>query len=925
MADIKTSTMDNLHTQNGNFMCGVVEGFYGRPWTTEQRKDLFQKLKKWGMDSYVYAPKDDYKHRAYWRELYSVEEAEHLTGLVSAARDCGITFYYALSPGLDITYSSSKEIAALKRKLEQVSQFGCVAFALLFDDIEPEMSEADKEVFQSFAHAQVSISNDIFQHLNQPKFLLCPTQYCAARAMPNVQNSEYLNTIGAKLAPEIDIMWTGPKVISRLLTVESIEEVTEVMRRPPVIWDNLHANDYDQKRVFLGPYSGRSPDLIRRLRGVLTNPNCEYGANFVAIHTLAQWSRCNADGRRDLSLNDTVSADIKLETETEDGCVEEAPLTLSPNMYHPKRALRNAINEWLPEFRRKKSVTGLMAKPQQVLVTALVPPVLPSINTCMSLTTTTMSNASGGSGAVATSSPSTPTPQGSLQALAEVGPEGIPVQPPPSVPIMNSLVAGNKVVCLERVGVPPVEPMDCNPTPESSPERTGGMSAPVEEDVPMVESGPSLTPQNSMNILAPGEGVVDQEDEGLSHDDLALLCDLFYLPFEHGHQGLQLLQEFHWLKANAHVVTNGNRRGGTDESIDPEATEWRIRARRLDEMAGALDRLFTRLAHCQNRELVYDLYPYVWDMRGIVSLLNSYVKWLAAGQVPQMVSTYVQGTCTWFSKGWKEAYMSGEQEPWVFRGGLTADLQRLIPVDSSNDLFVYKAPDMPSGKMYKIRPCMPSDAASVYDVCRRTCSDGMDGSSVFVDMPNLIGDKLVGAFLALSPEFCFAVEEIGDDCFEEAISRAGQSGRSVIGGRVVGYAVAALDARQFYRRLEIAWLPEMCDKYPRPEKRADSDTLTPAEEIIEGLHNWKGDVPEVILAQHPSLIATSILNTVLDQSVAKHLVTILLAALRANGSFGCFTELSVRDKYTIEFYSKLGFVELGRGNSEDMVYFGRTY
>ncbi|KAG8237502.1 hypothetical protein J437_LFUL017536 [Ladona fulva] len=278
--------------------------------------------------------------------------------------------------------------------------------------------------------------------------------------------------------------------------------------------------------------------------------------------------------------------------------------------------------------------------------------------------------------------------------------------------------------------------------------------------------------------------------------------------------------------------------------------------------------------------------------------------------------------CEGFSKGWKEAYMSGEQEPWVFRGGLTADLQRLIPVDSSNDLFVYKAPDMPSGKMYKVRPCMPTDAASVYDVCRRTCSDGMDGSSVFNDMPNLIGDKLVGAFLTLSPEFCFAVEECGDDCFDDGTSLHG--GNTAMPCRVVGYAVAALDARQFYRRLEMAWLPEMCDKYPRPEK-AESESFTPAEEIIEGLHTWKEDVPDVILAQHPSLIATSILNTVLDQSVAKHLVTILLAALRANGSFGCFTELSIRDKYTIEFYSKLGFVELGRGTREDIIYLGRTY
>jgi hypothetical protein len=56
---------------------------------------------------------------------------------------------------------------------------------------------------------QVSVSNEVFQHLGQPRFMLCPTQYCAARATPNVQNSEYLNTLGSKLASEIDIMWTG--------------------------------------------------------------------------------------------------------------------------------------------------------------------------------------------------------------------------------------------------------------------------------------------------------------------------------------------------------------------------------------------------------------------------------------------------------------------------------------------------------------------------------------------------------------------------------------------------------------------------------------------------------------------------------------------------------------------------------------------
>lgn len=120
--------------------------------------------------------------------------------------------------------------------------------------------------------------------------MFCPTEYCTARANPDIRNSDYLNTIGSKLLPGIDIMWTGSRVISKVITVESILELSEILKRPPVIWDNIHANDYDQKRIFLGPYSGRSTDLVPHLRGVLSNPNCEFEANFIPIHTLSQVS-----------------------------------------------------------------------------------------------------------------------------------------------------------------------------------------------------------------------------------------------------------------------------------------------------------------------------------------------------------------------------------------------------------------------------------------------------------------------------------------------------------------------------------------------------------------------------------------------------------------------------------------------------------
>ncbi|CAK9811390.1 Protein O-GlcNAcase [Anthophora plagiata] len=906
----------NLNTKNGNFICGVVEGFYGRPWTTEQRKDLFQKLKKWGMDSYLYAPKDDYKHRAYWRDLYTVEEAEHLTGLITAARECGITFYYALSPGLDITYSSAKEVTILKRKLEQVSQFGCSAFALLFDDIEPEMSEADKEVFQSFAHAQVSVTNDIFQHLGQPKFLLCPTQYCATRAMPNVSSSEYLNTLGSKLAQEIDIMWTGPKVISRLLTVESIEEITEVLRRPPVIWDNLHANDYDQKRVFLGPYSGRSPDLIPKLRGVLTNPNCEYGANFIAIHTLAQWSRCNVDGKRDLSLNDTVSADIKLETETEDGVLgEDVPSTMSPNIYHPRYALKNAIIDWLVEFDKKRNAWGVIAKPQPCVAPTIPIPIIPSVNTCMSLTSTTTT----------TTVQATPTPVSTsnhLQALAEVCSTVTTSESyiqPPTGPVMNSLVSETTVVSepiipsistnVESIpslnALSSMEPMDCNTTPNNSPahavkiqseddamvenastcsEASGSMQVEVDGTSPVVNGTQMIVENYSENH--DNSDNVDQEsidaDKRLTQEDLSLLCDLFYLPFEHGGQGIQLLQEFNWLKSNAHVVMRKSKEDETASQSDIE--EWHARAAKLNDMCNAVNRLFQRLTYCNNRELLYDLYSYVWDMRGVVSLLNSYVKWLAFGRYPSTMTTFTQGSYTWFSNGWKETFMSGDQEPWVFRGGLTADLQRLIPVDSGNDLFVYKAPEVPSSKIYTIRPYLVTDEDSIYAVCNKIA--GCVTSSA-------VADRFVGGFLTLSPELCMVVED--------------ESG-------VVGYALAALNVKSYNQKLAVSWIPELRMKYPLEDNI--NELPQDVQDAIRYFHSFVPDVSEQLSRQHPSKLSCAILPSVTDQSVPKRLITCMLAALRANGSFGVHTTMPNTDKESHEFYSKLGFVDLNLAHEE---------
>ena len=125
--------------------------------------------------------------------------------------------------------------------------------------------------------------------------------------------------------------------------------------RPPILWDNLHANDYDQRSLFLGPYQGRATSLIPLLNGVLTNPNCEYTANFIPIHTLAQW--CRSLGAKQQRRSSAAMASVQLEKEngdedepsaTEAMCSGECKMDVL--LYNDKEALEISLKEWILEF-----------------------------------------------------------------------------------------------------------------------------------------------------------------------------------------------------------------------------------------------------------------------------------------------------------------------------------------------------------------------------------------------------------------------------------------------------------------------------------------------------------------------------------------------------------------------------------------------
>ncbi len=305
---------------NKQGLFGVVEGFYGKPWNASQRGTLFRWLKDGGLNAYMYAPKDDAKHRAVWRERYEPGEAADLETLVRACRTAGIRFIYALSPGLDLQFTASADLDALRAKLRQIHELGARDFAILFDDINPNLDEADRQRFGTPAAAQAFVTNEVLRWARSwdasAQVLFCPTEYCGRFADPSVAASSYLRTIGELLDPAVHVLWTGPEIISETISVESLQELQRVLRRKPMLWDNLHANDYDMRRLYLGPYAGRSGALLGEVSGILQNPNGQFEANFVPVRTLGAYVR-------------------------------------DPKAYEVKAAYREALTAWLPAFKSR--------------------------------------------------------------------------------------------------------------------------------------------------------------------------------------------------------------------------------------------------------------------------------------------------------------------------------------------------------------------------------------------------------------------------------------------------------------------------------------------------------------------------------------------------------------------------------------------
>ncbi len=259
-----------------------------------------------GLDTYVYAPKDDPYHRRRWRDPYPPAALDRLGELATAASRHGVRFWYAISPGLSLVYSDTTDYRLLWEKLTSLHGLGVRHFALLLDDIPPLLADrADRRTFGSLAAAHAHLANRLHQDLaaRGDTLAVTPTTYTDAWG-----DRTYLAALGASVDPAVPFFWTGPDVASPVITAAHVRGWTALARRRPILWDNYPVNDYARWRLFLGAYRGRERTVPNHVAGIVANPMNEAHASMLPLATMAAYVRDPAGYDPDAALRHAAVA-----------------------------------------------------------------------------------------------------------------------------------------------------------------------------------------------------------------------------------------------------------------------------------------------------------------------------------------------------------------------------------------------------------------------------------------------------------------------------------------------------------------------------------------------------------------------------------------------------------------------------------------
>jgi hyaluronoglucosaminidase len=271
---------------------GIVEGFYGTPWSPAERLSMLDFLARHKLNLYMYLPKDDPYVRGSWRTPLPAEQLESFRSSAARAMRDHIEFNYGISPGDSICYSSPSDVAALIAKYTSLSSVDIRSFTLAFDDIDATRAPCPADVAKygsgptALARAQAAVVNAVAAALNTmtaAPLTLVPTEYSGLAGTP------YKRTLASLVDSGVTVQWTGPYGVSMSVSASETAAARRLYAHPLLIWDNYFVNDLLPGYLVLGAYAGRDRAIAKSADGIVIDPMAQPEASRLGLFTAADF------------------------------------------------------------------------------------------------------------------------------------------------------------------------------------------------------------------------------------------------------------------------------------------------------------------------------------------------------------------------------------------------------------------------------------------------------------------------------------------------------------------------------------------------------------------------------------------------------------------------------------------------------------
>lgn len=301
---------------------GIIEGYYGVPYTAEVTKDLFRFMARYKMNTYMYGAKSDPYHSLYWSDPYptSISDEQLRIGyltqdmmrdITSVAHATKVNFIWAIHPGKAFADPNDHEVLdKIMSKFESMHGLGVRQFGVFVDDVGVP---SDPAIMQLCASNITELQQRIDKRWNKPGAVATDTvkplhyvpQLYAFSWVSRDRAREFFESL--KKTPEkLNIYITGRNVWS-VPNNEDLAIVHSWLNREVSWWWNYLCNDEDHTKLFvMDTYTNFRDEshidnlahLEKELKGtksLIVNPMQQGELSKIGLFSVADYAWNNAD------------------------------------------------------------------------------------------------------------------------------------------------------------------------------------------------------------------------------------------------------------------------------------------------------------------------------------------------------------------------------------------------------------------------------------------------------------------------------------------------------------------------------------------------------------------------------------------------------------------------------------------------------